>query len=65
MSDPITPCVKVCALDPSGRYCLGCLRTRQEIGAWSRLDDGQRLAIMAECERRRAGRAERVGFVPC
>ena len=42
-----SPCVKVCTLDPSGRVCLGCFRTLEEIGAWGVLSDLQRRDVMA------------------
>jgi predicted Fe-S protein YdhL (DUF1289 family) len=44
--------VQVCALDPDGRYCLGCLRTLDEIAAWSRLDAARKRAVLAELDQR-------------
>jgi predicted Fe-S protein YdhL (DUF1289 family) len=44
---PLTPCVGVCRLDAAG-FCLGCLRSRDEIARWSGLDDEQRLCIMRQ-----------------
>lgn len=44
---PLSPCVGVCRLDAAGR-CVGCLRSRDEIARWSRLDDRERLRIMRE-----------------
>lgn len=43
--DPPSPCVKICVLDASGRICLGCKRTIEEIGGWSRMpsDDKRRI----------------------
>lgn len=29
-----TPCIKVCAIDASTGWCLGCGRTLPEIGGW-------------------------------
>jgi uncharacterized protein len=29
-----TPCVKICVVDPETDFCIGCGRTRGEIGAW-------------------------------
>lgn len=43
-----TPCVQVCIIDGPSGLCLGCYRTLQEIGGWSRLTDEQRAEIMAE-----------------
>lgn len=41
----LSPCIGICQLDDAG-YCLGCLRSTREIGAWSTLTDEQRLHIM-------------------
>jgi uncharacterized protein len=48
-----SPCTKVCTLDASGRICIGCRRTVDEIGAWASLTDVQRARIMAELPGRR------------
>lgn len=40
-----SPCIGVCTLDAEG-YCIGCLRTSAEIGAWSILPPGERCRIM-------------------
>lgn len=42
-----TPCVKVCAVDGTSGYCLGCRRTLPEIAGWARLTDAERAVIMA------------------
>jgi len=41
-----SPCMKVCTLDPTGRYCLGCLRTSDEIAAWGGLTDAARALVI-------------------
>ncbi|NUS39561.1 MAG: DUF1289 domain-containing protein [Lysobacter sp.] len=41
----LSPCVGVCTLDDAG-LCQGCLRTLDEIAAWSRLSDAERLHVM-------------------
>jgi uncharacterized protein len=43
----ITPCVRLCAIDPVTRLCAGCGRTLEEIGQWVNYDDATRRAIMA------------------
>ena len=43
-----SPCVKLCQIHPTERLCIGCLRTLEEIGAWSRLTPEARRAIMAD-----------------
>ena len=61
------PCVKICVMHPEEGLCTGCLRTRDEIAAWSRLTPEARRAIMAELpsraprlKKRRGGRAARL-----
>ena len=51
-----SPCISVCTLDGSGRICLGCFRTVDEIAAWSRLDDEQKRAVNAALPSRRLQR---------
>ncbi|WP_347338215.1 DUF1289 domain-containing protein [Variibacter gotjawalensis] len=48
MQPIISPCVKICVLDPDSKMCLGCGRTIGEIGNWSRLTDEERRRIMDE-----------------
>lgn len=54
-ADPvISPCVGICRMTADGVYCEGCLRTIDEIAAWSRLgNDGKRL-IWQRIEQRKA-----------
>ena len=61
-----SPCVKVCVVHPAARLCVGCLRTMDEIAAWSRMTAETRRAIMADLPsragqltQRRGGRAAR------
>ena len=47
---PPSPCINVCSLDARG-YCVGCLRTGDEIGKWmsmSAAEQWQLLAVLAE-----------------
>lgn len=62
-----SPCVKICVVHPESRLCTGCLRTIDEIGAWSKLSPEARREIMAELPsragqltKRRGGRAARL-----
>lgn len=62
-----SPCVKVCVVHPESRLCTGCLRTIDEIGAWSKMTPDARRAVMAELpsragqiSKRRGGRAGRL-----
>jgi hypothetical protein len=47
-----SPCVGVCRMSATTGWCEGCWRTLDEIAAWSRADDAQRLRIWAEIEAR-------------
>ncbi len=47
-----TPCIKVCLIDFETGLCEGCGRTREEIATWGRLEERQRLEIMAGLEDR-------------
>ncbi|WP_442755295.1 DUF1289 domain-containing protein [Methylocystis sp. JAN1] len=44
-----SPCNKICTLN-SNNVCVGCGRSREEIGAWSQLseDDKKRVAERAK-----------------
>ena len=48
-----SPCVNICRIEPASRLCLGCWRSIDEIGAWSRMTEAQRQAIMAELPQRK------------
>jgi len=73
MSDPPieTPCVKLCVVDPETGFCIGCGRTRGEIGLWLSLSPAdrhlivaglpERLAAVTQRKRRRGGRRGRLG----
>jgi predicted Fe-S protein YdhL (DUF1289 family) len=47
MSEIETPCKKICMLDAQGLYCMGCYRTRQEVGDWLTMSDEERAAVIA------------------
>jgi len=56
-----SPCIKVCVVHPEARICVGCNRTIEEIGAWSRMTHEARAAIMRELPSRSAQLAKRRG----
>jgi hypothetical protein len=41
-----TPCIKICVVDPETGFCIGCGRTRTEIGGWLEMSAEQRRAVM-------------------
>ncbi|MBL8378391.1 MAG: DUF1289 domain-containing protein [Burkholderiales bacterium] len=47
-----SPCIGICRLDEGGAKCVGCLRTLEEIAAWSRMDDAARKQVWAAIRRR-------------
>jgi predicted Fe-S protein YdhL (DUF1289 family) len=57
----ITPCVSICKIDKITRECIGCKRTIEEIGNWSKYTDAQRMEVMRRLGYgKRMGREERV-----
>ena len=52
--DPVaSPCISVCRMDEETGWCVGCLRTLDEIALWSVLDDEDKRAVWADLEQRR------------
>ncbi|GAA0301570.1 DUF1289 domain-containing protein [Rhodovulum strictum] len=48
-----TPCIQVCVVDRASRLCTGCLRSIDEIAAWTRMSPEDRRRVMAELPARR------------
>jgi predicted Fe-S protein YdhL (DUF1289 family) len=48
-----SPCVSICRMNDATGLCEGCLRTLDEIAAWSVLDDEARGAVWDAIARRR------------
>ncbi|MYM73443.1 DUF1289 domain-containing protein [Duganella sp. FT134W] len=48
-----SPCVSLCKMDMERQYCMGCLRTIDEIIAWGKADDDYKRAVWAELPLRR------------
>jgi predicted Fe-S protein YdhL (DUF1289 family) len=53
----VSPCVKVCELDPEATFCIGCYRTIDEIAAWGTWSADQRAAVLRTLAARRTGAA--------
>jgi predicted Fe-S protein YdhL (DUF1289 family) len=47
-----SPCISLCKMNQDTGFCEGCLRTIDEIVAWSRADDAYKRAVWAELRRR-------------
>jgi predicted Fe-S protein YdhL (DUF1289 family) len=57
-----SPCIGVCKLDPDTGYCVGCLRTGDEIMAWPGADAAEKMAVLSRLpsrEHKVKGRAAR------
>ncbi|MFT3953558.1 MAG: DUF1289 domain-containing protein [Piscinibacter sp.] len=48
-----SPCISVCKMDARSGWCEGCLRTLDEIAAWSVLDNDQKRAVWRLLPQRR------------
>lgn len=48
-----SPCIGVCQLDKDTGFCLGCLRTADEIGAWRDASAAFRREILMRIQQRR------------
>jgi uncharacterized protein len=48
-----SPCTGVCRMDEPTGWCVGCLRTLDEIARWSLLDAAGRQAVRQQLTRRR------------
>lgn len=49
-----SPCINVCRMDAATGLCDGCLRTIDEIAAWSTLDDAAKRAVWNAIDARHA-----------
>lgn len=56
-----SPCVGRCGLDAERRYCLGCLRTRDEIANWSSRPPAWKRAVLARLQAAAGNRCPRCG----
>ena len=41
-----SPCIKICVVHAQTRLCTGCLRSIDEIAAWSQMSPDARSAVM-------------------
>jgi uncharacterized protein len=56
-----SPCISVCRIDEATGLCVGCLRTLDEIAAWSMLDDDVRRDVWRAIGERRMPRTGATG----
>jgi predicted Fe-S protein YdhL (DUF1289 family) len=48
----VSPCQKICTVDPGSGLCSGCGRSLAEIERWTSYGDAERERIMQELPRR-------------
>jgi predicted Fe-S protein YdhL (DUF1289 family) len=46
-----SPCNKICTLN-ANHVCVGCGRSREEIGSWTQLSDGEKKQVVRRAEAR-------------
>ena len=51
--DVESPCNRVCTIDLGSGYCIGCLRTLDEISRWHAMTNAERARLVAELPARR------------
>ena len=54
-----SPCTSVCRIDPRTGLCEGCVRTLDEIAAWSTMTDDQRRSVWVALDQRRETQPQR------
>ena len=54
LRDPPSPCINVCRMSPQTGLCEGCLRTIEEIAAWSAMTPEEKRAVLEELTSRGA-----------
>lgn len=52
-ADIASPCNNVCRMNPDTGLCEGCLRTLDEIAAWSAMGDAEKRSVLAQLPARR------------
>lgn len=62
-----SPCVNICVIHPDARICTGCLRSIEEITAWSKMSNEERRDLVKTLpdrqkllKKRRGGRTARL-----
>jgi predicted Fe-S protein YdhL (DUF1289 family) len=54
VSNPISPCIGVCIIDPASGFCHGCARTIPEIAGWLEFSPEDKRRILAMLPGRQA-----------
>ena len=53
----VSPCVNICQLNPESGYCVGCMRTIDEIADWLEMTDEEKRQVLNQLEERRKAAA--------
>jgi predicted Fe-S protein YdhL (DUF1289 family) len=53
-ADVPSPCISICRMNPGSGFCEGCLRTIEEIAAWSVMTDADKRSVWRAIELRAA-----------
>jgi len=61
MNDIASPCIKICRMDIND-ICIGCRRTRDEIGNWSKYTNEQKQDVLDRASNRRVVEENTGGF---
>ena len=68
MTAPVTavasPCINICQMHAASGWCVGCLRTLDEIAAWGSLDDTGRRQVLQRLRGRRVAWRARQAALP-
>lgn len=56
---PASPCSGVCRVNEAQGWCIGCMRTVDEIARWGGMSAAERWHVMAEVARRQGSEGER------
>jgi predicted Fe-S protein YdhL (DUF1289 family) len=51
-AEVVSPCINVCRMNPGTGLCEGCLRTLDEIAAWSAMSPDEKRTVLAQLPKR-------------
>ncbi len=58
MSDQVaSPCVNICQINSDTGYCIGCMRTIDEIADWLEMSSEEKRQVLSKLEDRRKAAA--------
>ena len=52
-----SPCVNICQINPETGYCIGCMRTIDEIADWLEMTNEEKRQVLNQLEERRKAAA--------